>query len=711
MSRADPITIWQQLHWKAALAPADATVLLERLATAPSLGVLALEVHATPSGARWLLGSSVLGADGVRELVEGCGLATVTAPRSRRHSASTAAQVAVSRPNMMLSADRAEAIARGLLSAMNGLGKGEHIMLRVLLGGRLTPSQLTAPAPASWGDILLGRGTRPETPKRPGRGDLHGFACLIRIGADASSPGRERHLITQVHGALRVAEIVCAHLSLRDEQPGRLMAASTPWRWPMRLSTRELTGLVGWPVGPPPLPVFGGGHPRALHPGIPLVDTDRILGTTSAPGEASRVGIPPRDALFHTHLLGPTGSAKSTVMLNLIAADAAAGRGLLLLDPKGDLARDVLAVVPASRHADVVVIDPTSPRPVGLNPLAPGVANPELTADTLLATFESIFAASWGIRTADILTAAFLTLARTPGANLIWLPALLTNPAFRRKVLKQAGKDPIGTDDFWNRYDAKKPELQANEIAPVLNKLRQFILRPSLRATLGQSSPQFDLAELFTKRRIVVVNLNKGVLGADAAKLLGSLLIGQLWSLILRRASLPNERRHVTPVYIDEAADFLAGIPGDLQDALAQSRSLGVPFTLANQYLQQFTPSMRAAVMANTRNKIVWGLGGTDAADIAKTAPGLEAQDFMLLPTYHAYATLMQKGASTGWFSIGTAPPPASKGSASDLYAASQERYGVPATDTDTELVELLHAPGFEDHTDREDGPIGRSPR
>lgn len=83
----------------------------------------------------------------------------------------------------------------------------------------------------------------------------------------------------------------------------------------------------------------------------------------------------------------------------------------------------------------------------------------------------------------------------------------------------------------------------------------------------------------------------------------------------------------------------------------------------------------------------------------------------MLLPTYHAYATLMQQGASTGWFSIATAPPPASKGSASDLYAASQERYGVSATATDAELIDLLHSPDFEDPTDHEDGPIGRSPR
>ena len=150
MSRSETVTTWQQVHWNATLTVAATTNLLERLATAPSLGVLALEVHATEKGARWLIGTCTRAADGVRELVEGTTLATVTAPRAKRPSVSMAAQVAVSRPKMSLSADCAEAIARGLLSALNGLRGSEHLVLQVLLGGRLTPSQLTAPAPASW---------------------------------------------------------------------------------------------------------------------------------------------------------------------------------------------------------------------------------------------------------------------------------------------------------------------------------------------------------------------------------------------------------------------------------------------------------------------------------------------------------------------------------------------------------------------------------
>ena len=109
----------------------------------------------------------------------------------------------------------------------------------------------------------------------------------------------------------------------------------------------------------------------------------------------------------------------------------------------------------------------------------------------------------------------------------------------------------------------------------MLNKLRQLILRPHLRAVLGQSAPRVTVEELFTRKRIVVVNLNRGLLGAEAARLLGSLLVGQLWSRLLARQALPPERRHVVSVYIDEAHDFINGLPGDLSEALAQARSLG----------------------------------------------------------------------------------------------------------------------------------------
>ena len=451
--------------------------------------------------------------------------------------------------------------------------------------------------------------------------------------------------------------------------------------------------------------------------------SERVIGLTSTPGCRQPVAIPIRDAVFHTHLLGPTGTGKSTVLLSLALADVEAHRAVLLLDPKGDLATDLLARVPEGRHEDVVVIDPTNPAPVGLNPLAGPARLAPVTADSLLGTLAALFREHWGVRTADVLNAALLTLARTPGANLLWLPPLLTDPAFRRRVLDDQD-DPLGTGAFWAAYEAKRPQAQAVEIAPVLNKLRQLILRPHLRAVLGQSAPRFTVEELFTRKRIVVVNLNRGLLGAEAARLLGSLLVGQLWSRLLARQALPPERRHVVSVYIDEAHDFINGLPGDLSEALAQARSLGGALHLAHQYRAQLSPAMVQALETNARNKIYFGLSGTDAAAAAHLAPGLEAQDFIGLPAYHAYATLMQQGRSTGWLSVTTRPAPPARQEPASLYAASHQRYGVPAARTEQQLINLTkpshHAtqppdspakPSTGSAAPDQPGPIGRRRR
>jgi len=449
--------------------------------------------------------------------------------------------------------------------------------------------------------------------------------------------------------------------------------------------------MAGWPVGELPLPLLGSGHPRQIAPPpeVGSGSSQRVVGASVVPGETGLVRQPITDAVYHTHLLGPTGVGKSTVLLSLALADAAEGRGLLLLDPKGDLATDFVARLPQERAGDVVVLDPTNPCPVGFNPLAGPPELAVVTAEAVLGVLAELFRDSWGIRTADVLSAALLTLARIPQATLVWLVPLLTNPAFRRRVLALAPPDPLGTDVFWQGYEAKPVRTQAVEVVPVLNKLRQLMLRPGLRAMLGQAQPRFGLADLLERRRIVVVNLNQSLLGAGAARLLGTLLVSQLWQHLLARQAEPPERRQIVSVYIDEVQAFLAGLPGSLADALAQARSLGAAFHLAHQYRGQLSAEMMQAVETNTRSKVYFALSATDAAAAARLAPELEAADFQLLAQYQAYATVMHHGHRSGWFSLATRPAPPAVRDPALLYAASHARYGIPAEQTEAELIAL----------------------
>lgn len=190
----------------------------------------------------------------------------------------------------------------------------------------------------------------------------------------------------------------------------------------------------------------------------------------------------------------------------------------------------------------------------------------------------------------------------------------------------------------------------------------------------------------------MVVNLNQGLLGAGAARLLGTLLISQLWQHLLARQAEPAERRQIVSVYIDEVQAFLAGLPGSLADALAQARSLGAAFHLAHQYRGQLSTEMMQAVETNTRSKVYFALSATDAAAAARLAPELEAADFQLLAQYQAYATVMHQERRSGWFSLATQPAPPAVRDPALLYAASHARYGIPAEQTEAELIALTGA-------------------
>ena len=693
MARRTYPLMWHQLRFALPLAQDVAVGLVERILADGSLGRVVLELRASSGQATWALGSHAGErlVSVVRELVPGC---RVSRGVSRR-VVSQAVVVSARPVGAGLATERLTAVVRAVLAALAVTAEGEELVVQLQLGRRFAPQVLGRVEPQGWLELL---GLVPIPSLRGERGrrmraqvGRHRAAVCLRLGVRAASPLRQRVLLQGLLGALRLVEGPGVRLRARTEHPAKLDGVRRPWRAGVELGAGEIVAMAGWPIGELPLPLLGSGHPRlvAPPPEVASGSSQRVVGASAVPGETGLVRLPIADAVYHTHLLGPTGVGKSTVLLSLALADAAEGRGLLMLDPKGDLATDFVARLPQERAADVVVLDPTNPCPVGFNPLAGPPELAVVTAEAVLGVLAELFRDSWGIRTADVLSAALLTLARIPQATLVWLVPLLTNPAFRRRVLALAPPDPLGTDVFWQGYEAKPVRTQAVEVAPVLNKLRQLMLRPGLRAMLGQAQPRFRLTDLLERRRIVVVNLNQGLLGAGAARLLGTLLISQLWQHLLARQAEPPERRQIVSVYIDEVQAFLAGLPGSLADALAQARSLGAAFHLAHQYRGQLSAEMMQAVETNTRSKVYFALSATDAAAAARLAPELEAADFQLLAQYQAYATVMHQGRRLGWFSLATRPAPPAVRDPALLYAASHARYGIPAEQTEAELIAL----------------------
>ena len=513
------------------------------------------------------------------------------------------------------------------------------------------------------------------------------FSCSLRIGSTSDYLANLKSLI----GCFKILESSEVKIRFKSISPTKIDEVRLPFKFPLKLSTLELACLGLFPSGNEELDGFTKLHPKVILPPLGLKQNHkRIFGETTTLNnslETKQLGISGSDSLFHTVLLGGTGSGKSTAMLRLALSDIESGNSALIIDPKGDLVRDILERFPKAREDDLVIIDPTNERPIGINPfnlLEYGIS-PELLTQHLMAIFQDLFSDNWGIRSSDVLSHAILTLAKTKHATLLMLPHLLTNKSFRQTVLKQI-HDPFGVESFWNYYDSLSQGEQTQLISPVLNKLRQIFIHPSLKYLFGQTNNKFSLADLYFKRKVVLVSLNKGVLGAESARFLGSIIVSLTWSLALHRASIPPEKRHRVSLFIDELQDYLR-LPTSLSDALIQARGLGVSLTLAHQYRHQLTQEIKMAIDANCKNKICFGLDMNDAQDMARQAPELMPEDFYSLPQYHIYVKLHNGGNLTNWLLGKTFAPAPKIRNYMDLVVQNAVKYGVAISEIEAQLA------------------------
>ena len=689
--------VWRELHWPGSLDPDACLALLRQLASDRMVRLVAFELEASGGRLVYRVGIPERAADHVEGLLGALLVGVTLTEASARSVPLRAWRLALSTPHRPLVTREPIGVTRAILAAVTAAGKGEAVVLQWVLGPTQGPRPVSATtqsgAVEAWWQPLFG-GSRPlEADRRKAlqekRAD-HAFACVGRLGVTAASEARATSLALGLLGGLRLAETPGVRVQLRRDRAARLVGVSVPWRWPTRLNAAELVGLLAWPLGDQPLPGLPRDQARRLRADPGLQGGGRVIARTTAAGDDRGLGLSIEDARYHQLFVGPTGVGKSTAMASVACQDIAAGRGVLVVDPKGtDLIDDVLARIPPERVRDVVVIDPADPEfAVGLNPLATHIRSPELVADQVLATFHSMYETSWGPRTADILHAACLTLASRGDASLCAIPALLTSPAARRR-LREGVSDPFLLDGFWGWFDSLSDGERQQAINAPLNKVRP-LLRKQVRSIVGQTRPRFQLSELFTHKRIVLVSLASGAIGSEAAAILGSLLIADLWRATLERAALPASERQVVVAYLDEFQTYVR-LPTDLADALTMSRGLGLAWVLGHQNRSQLPAQLRAAVDANVRSKVYFQLASEDAQAVARTTGGdLSATDFERLGRYEVYLQLVANGQVTRFASGKTLPLPPPLSDPERVREASRLRYGRPVAEVEAEIAALL---------------------
>lgn len=685
---------WSEWTWQRPFSEEDVKSLLGQLVGLTRRKSLVFEVRLKKNHVRYLLGTEEQDKRHVHQLIQSHRQIQFSkAPK--REKISVARLVQIKQSHYSLKTDSLENMIRSSLALSKTIQPDEEIVLQLILGSGSPPKPQPKELPnlsARWYQVITNHIPElSENSKKLMRQKLNQstFRCEIRLGANSRSILRTKEFFSSLLSCFRMLE-THATIELKPISASKINQAQPSWSFPYSLATADLACFLLLPVGEENMDGVPNVHPKLITPPLGYNlnhNKARSFGQTIET-QPRPLQISSQSAKKHLFLLGSTGTGKTTALSHLILSDIKSKKhSVVVIDAKGQLTHELLERTPAEHDEDIVVISPTAKRIVGINPfeLTNYGIEPEVIADYLLELFKGLYPEHFGIYSLDILSHAFLTLARIPNSSLVMLPSLLTNKHFRNKLLKNL-TDPIGLESFWSWFELLSEAQRHQMLNPILNKFRQFLLRPQLRAMLGQAKPKFSLAELFQGRKIVLVPLNKAVIGSESAKLIGSLVTSILWMLILRQSSVEPSKRQSAFIYVDETPSFL-GIPNaNLDEALSQSRQFNVGWAIGFQHLAQMSSNLKAGIESNTANKIVFGLNLNEAKEMAKSTLEVAKEDFYSLPPFWVYSRIEISPNTYRWVIGKTYPPTPRIRDSRTPYLNSLIRYGQNVDDLEREF-------------------------
>lgn len=457
------------------------------------------------------------------------------------------------------------------------------------------------------------------------------------------------------------------------------------------LNSAELAGL--W--HPPGLPLSGikniawgkslsGEPPENIALANEVSDEEKkdinFFATTEFKNQEQIFGIKTADRRKHVYIIGKTGAGKSTLIANMAIDDIRRGRGIGIIDPHGDLCEAVLDYIPKRRINDVVYLEAfDKDRPFHLNILE--VRNEEqkhLVASGIVSIFQKMYGHSWGPRLEYILRNVILTLLEIEGATLYDALKLMSNKRYRDKVLESV--DDVVILNFWKKeFDRMQDRQQTEAIAPIQNKLGQFVTSTMIRNIVAHPKSSIDLADIMDSGKILLLNLSQGKLGEDNAALLGAMIITQIQLAAMGRSFQKEEDRRDFFLYVDEFQNFATG---SFTKILSEARKYRLALTLANQYIDQLEEEVRNAIFGNAGTLMSFVVGARDADHLTKEFAQIYTEnDLVGLGKYEIVLKLSVDGMTTSPFPARTLPPPKlSNQNREKIMRLSKEKYGRKVT-------------------------------
>lgn len=420
-------------------------------------------------------------------------------------------------------------------------------------------------------------------------------------------------------------------------------------------------------------------------------DPERIvnIGELEKRGKTVRFGIKEKDRSRHIYVIGQTGTGKSTLLEMLAMQDIRNGTGLIFMDPHGQSVEALLNYVTQDYLDNIIYFAPHhQERPIGLNIMEDiGYDKRHLVVSSLMASFEKIWGAgTWSDRMAYILQNTLLALIEYPGTTLLDVGRMYSSKGFREKVVANL-KDPQ-VRKYWVEEFANYTERYAQEATPsIQNKLGQFTSNPLMRNIIGQKESAFNFREIMDEGKILLVNLSKGQIGENNARMLGVLFTTKIYLAALSRSDLTKaelEAANPCNFFVDEFQSFANS---SFSDILSEARKYKLNLVMAHQYLGQLYSDdagggdvIRDAVFGNVGTFVSFRVGPVDAEIISKQfAPDIMEEDLVALPRYHIYLTLNIDGAGSTPFSARTFYEPAPEGMSleEEVVRRTMDTYGV----------------------------------
>jgi len=427
------------------------------------------------------------------------------------------------------------------------------------------------------------------------------------------------------HGGMRLNFVTEAQYKsyLSPQQIRQMFEFGLTYRPGFLVNSAELTGLAHFPsptivehldVVFDTLDVLAAGE-NELSEGTPV-------GTCDIAGKNQFVCISRDNRMGHTHVIGKPGQGKSTLEEHMIIDDIKNGDSVIVLDPHGDLAERLLALIPKQYVEKVIYFDPGDPYWVPIwNPVQkiPGQDIGQ-TADNLIGVLKS-FVSGWGDRLESILRHSIFAMLHLPGSTLMDIANLLRRKSKASEMIYKLILDVVQNKEARQFWQHDFPDYTAADLAPPKHKLGKLLVGGTSSLMLSQPHSNFNFRRIMDEGMIFIANLSK--LGTENRQILGGFIVATIHTTALSRSNMPRELRKPCHAHLDEAHRF---VTDSLEDVIAETLKYAVHMTFAHQFLRQFNKK-KVDALSSVGTTIVFNVDTDDAAHLVKDFQGLVSSD------------------------------------------------------------------------------------